>query len=352
MSDQLFVTTRKGLFELRRTTNGKWPVVGTHFLGVPVTNFMRDPRDGLQYVSLNRGHFGVKLHRSEDGQTWEEVATPSYAGIDDKKSLDELWVLEPGDGDTIWAGTVPGGLFKSDDQGATWTIAEQLWNAPGKEAWFGGGFDEPGIHTILAHPENPRKIIVGLSVGGSWKSSDNGETWEAIGKGQWAEYVPPSNKYDLETQDPHRIARCTAHPDVLWVQHHNGMFRSTDNGSEWTELHPPVSNFGFACVAHPSDPDTAWYAPAVDDEIRYPVDGKVVVLRTRDGGETFDELRTGLPQIHAYDLIYRHAFEIDASGEVLAMGSTTGNLWISEDQGDTWELINAHLPPIYAVRFG
>ncbi|MCB1211974.1 MAG: hypothetical protein KDK97_21815, partial [Verrucomicrobiales bacterium] len=96
----------------------------------------------------------------------------------------------------------------------------------------------------------------------------------------------------------------------------------------------------------------AWFVPAVADQCRVPVDGALVVNRTRDGGQTWQTLRSGLPQQHAYDLMYRHALDVDATGDRLAMGSTTGALWISEDQGDRFELINGHLPPIYAVRFG
>jgi len=42
---------------------------------------------------------------------------------------------------------------------------------------------------------------------------------------------------------------------------------------------------------------------------------------------------------------------VDDSGDVLAVGSTTGNLWISEDGGDSWQTISSNLPPIYCVRF-
>lgn len=91
--------------------------------------------------------------------------------------------------------------------------------------------------------------------------------------------------------------------------------------------------------------------PAVKDEKRVPVDARVVVTRTRDGGKSSDVLSQGLPQQHAYDLTYRHAFDIDDSGDCLAFGSTTGSLWVSENQGEAWQLLNAHLPPIYALRF-
>ena len=82
-----------------------------------------------------------------------------------------------------------------------------------------------------------------------------------------------------------------------------------------------------------------------------PVDGRFVVTRTRDGGQTFETLNRGLPNEPAYDLIYRHGMDVDSSGEQLAIGSTTGGLWISENGGDAWQPISAHLPPIYCVRF-
>ncbi|MGH6912946.1 MAG: exo-alpha-sialidase, partial [Geminicoccales bacterium] len=104
-------------------------------------------------------------------------------------------------------------------------------------------------------------------------------------------------------------------------------------------------------VAHPRDPDTAWFVPAIKDERRIPVDGKLVVARTRDGGESFDVLSKGLPQRHAYDLVWRHALAVDASGDRLAFGSTSGGLWVSENGGDSWTMPEARLPPVAVVRF-
>src|SRR2546426_8105855 len=128
--------------------------------------------------------------------------------------------------------------------------------------------------------------------------------------------------------------------------------RSTDGSRSWQEVTAVTpSKFGFAVAAHPQDADTAWFVPAVKDECRVPVDGKLVVARTRDAGKSFQALGKGLPQQHAYDLVYRHGLAVDASGKHLALGSTTGGLWISENQGDSWECISTQLPPIYCVRF-
>jgi hypothetical protein len=138
----------------------------------------------------------------------------------------------------------------------------------------------------------------------------------------------------------------------MWCQHHNGVFRSEDAGATWHDL-PAIrpSKFGFAVAAHPHDARTAWFVPAIKDERRVPVDGKVVVARTRDGGKSFDVLTRGLPQHHAYDLVYRHALAVDDTGERLAFGSTTGGCWISEDGGDSWTSPEARLPPVSVVRF-
>jgi hypothetical protein len=167
-----------------------------------------------------------------------------------------------------------------------------------------------------------------------------------------ADFAPPEQQYERRGQDPHRIVQCRAAPDHLWIQHHNGIFKSTDGGLTCEEIRSAQpSHFGFPVVVHPEDPQTAWFVPGVKDQYRYPVDGAVVVSRTRDGAKSFEVLRNGLPQQHAYDLVYRHGLDIDTDGVTLAFGSTTGNLWVSEDQGDRWHNVSHHLPPIYCVRF-
>ncbi|MGE3143079.1 MAG: WD40/YVTN/BNR-like repeat-containing protein [Hyphomonadaceae bacterium] len=352
MSNRLLVATRKGLFDLK---NGA--VTRASFLGSPVTFALRDPRDGALYASLNLGHFGVKLHRSEDdGATWTELPAPSYAGVsgDPAPSLALLWTLAPGGVDepgALWAGTIPGGLFRSEDRGESWRLVQSLWDTPERARWFGGGYDHPGIHSICVDPRDSAVITVAVSCGGVWRSEDRGANWRLRTHGMWAAYMPPEQREDSAIQDPHCLSACAAAPDVMWVQHHNGAFVSTDAGAGWRELAVPPSSFGFAVAAHPHDPQTAWFAPALKDEFRYPVDGKVVVARTRDGGDTFEMLRAGLPQQDAYDLVYRHGLVVDETGARLAMGSTSGGLWLSDDGGDAWRAIEARLPPIYALRF-
>jgi photosystem II stability/assembly factor-like uncharacterized protein len=296
------------------------------------------------------------MHRSDDeGRSWKELPAPAFpADAADTPTLFQIWTMETGGPDEdgrLWAGAIPAGLFRSDDRGDSWQFVESLWNVPERPKWFGGGYDHAGIHTISPDPRDSQRLFIAISCGGVWDTRDGGKTWNLLGRGMIAGYMPPEQAGAPEVQDPHRVARCAAAPDVMWTQHHSGVFRSTDAGATWTQLKPPGEDFGFAVVAHPKDAGTAWLVPAIKDELRMPRDGALCVRRTRDGGKSWETLREGLPQQDAYDLIYRHGLDIDDTGNRLAMGSTTGALWASDNGGDRWALVNAHLPPIYAVRF-
>jgi hypothetical protein len=365
MTTTLLVGTRKGLFTLIERS-GRWAIDRVDFPGEPVSAGVVDA-DGTTYAALGTGHFGAHLWQRLAGGEWVEVAAPVYperpadatdvSGMTQQPwpwSLDLMWVLETGHTDhpgELWCGTIPGGLFSSPDRGATWELNRPLWDMPERTQWMGGGYDWPGVHSVSVDPRSADSMLVAVSCGGSWWTVDGGRTWTAS-TGMRNEYMPAGEEYDPVAQDPHRVARCAAHPDVVWNQHHNGCFRSVDGGRTWTEIvERPPSVFGFAVAAHPTDADVAWFAPAVKDELRVPVDGRMVVSRTTDGGASFEVLGDGLPSAHAYDLVYRHGLDVDATGERLAMASTTGSLWFSGNAGDRWVELQGHLPPVYFVRF-
>lgn len=370
MAERLYVGTHKGLFELARRGAGSdhcWDIVDVHFLGDPVSAVLAQGATSGQtegdtvYAALDLGHFGAKLWRRDGAAGWRELAAPAFPpkpedAQDDPHpwSLGKIWVIEPGGvAGRLWAGTMPGGLFRSDDGGESWALNETLWRLPERRQWFGvAGGEQPGINSVLVDPRNPSDIRVGVSTGGLWASRDAGTSWQIINRGMYNEYMPPEQRETPIAQDIHRLARCAAHPDIVWCQHHNAVFRSEDAGATWRELSAiRPAKFGFAVAAHPRDPQTAWFIPAAKDERRIPVDGELVVARTTDGGASFEVLRNGLPQRHAYDLVYRHALDVDPSGAVLAFGSTSGGVWISEDRGDSWTAIDARLPPVATVRF-
>jgi hypothetical protein len=356
---QLLVSTRKGLFCLPRQGRG-WGAGTPHFLGENVSlAWGVSATEGPWYAGMNLGHFGVKLKVSFDlGRTWEERAVPAYpdgaviATADGKPpapaTLKQFWALEGHQG-RLWAGTAQGGLFHSDDEGRTWTLNTSLWNAPERMEWFGGGTEFPAVHSLCFHgPE----ILLGVSCGGVWLSKDTGATWTNVGEGLFATFLPPDQQGKKSVQDPHMMVQCPAQPQYVWIQHHNGVFASTDGGMTFRHCaNAPSNGFGFAVAVHPKDGGTAWFVPAIKDETRVPLDGRLAVVRTRDGGASFESITQGLPEHSAYDIVLRHALAVDNTGTTLAMGSTTGGLWTSHDEGTSWTLHPTRFPPIHAVRF-
>lgn len=366
---QMFAGTRKGLFRYERD-NGRWRLQDEWFLGDAVPALVHDARDGALYVAVEHGHFGSKLHRCSAQGQWQELDPPRYPprpeGVAESVcpmrqipipwSLEKIWSLATGGAEqpgVLWCGTIPGGLFRSDDHGQSWQLDEGLWNRPERARWFGGGYDFPGIHSIAVNPQDSDDIVIAVSCGGVWRTLDGGGNWKQMAHGMFYDFDPDESEPDPENQDPHSLVRCAADPEQMWSQHHCGIFRWLPDKARWqsvSDVQP--SAFGFAVAVHPKDPDTAWFVPAVKDEFRYPVDGKLVVSRTRDGGQTVESLSRGLPSDKAYDLIYRHGLAVNATGETLAMGSTTGSLWVSENAGDDWLQLSAHLPPVYCLQIG
>ncbi|MDP1532539.1 MAG: exo-alpha-sialidase, partial [Rubrivivax sp.] len=258
-SDRAWVATRKGLFELRRQ-GGDWQIERISFLADPVSMLLPPQEGGGMLAPLNLAHIGVKLHASDDqGASWREVATPAYPAQPDGVAgpawkLAQVWSLEAAGG-TVWAGTLPGGLFRSSDFGASWQLVDSLWNHPMRSEWVGGGADVPGIHSICPHPGQPGELLAGVSCGGAWVTRDDGASWQVQAQGMRADFMPPELAGVENAQDPHRIVRSPTQPEVLWCQHHCGIWRSGDNAASWQEIKAPVSSFGFAVAVHPQDAD-------------------------------------------------------------------------------------------------
>jgi photosystem II stability/assembly factor-like uncharacterized protein len=396
MRDTLVLATKKGTLLLDRR-DGRWVPRPIAHAGMSVSYAARDPRDGTLWAAMDHAHWGPKLSRSrDDGATWEHLSQIAYpkgarfveqhlptpeemAGSDaapkrpttyKDASLLKVWVLAFGGNDepgTIHAGTLPGGLFTSRDGGDTWELNLPLWNhesrggdlfagdATSRNDWGGTpaamayGEFVPGIHSVVVDPRDSKRMLVGVSCAGVLATTDGGRTWQGRNRGLLNDYLP---KPDAEWgHDPHFVTQCPGDPDVVWQQNHTGVFVSRDGARTWQRVsRPDVGvHFGFPIAADDRDGRTAWVVPAKGDDERMAPGAGLFVARTEDGGETWTPLRKGLPQEHAYDVVYRHA--LDASGDRVCFGSTTGNLYLSEDRGETWQCVGQNFPPIHSVRF-
>lgn len=351
---KILVGSTKGLL-IFDSQGQEFVLSDVHFKGLPVSTII-DGGDGRRFwVALSMKHWGPKLFMtSNGGLDWKEVSVPLYPEDVNVREgrraiLKLIWsgLYQPSS-DLLWLGTEPGGLFVSKDQGKSFSLVKSLWNHPSREEhWFGGGRDEAGIHTILQHPHNPNQLIVGVSCGGVFISMDAGLNWRMCNVGLRADYLPdPTGPYG---HDPHMIRICQTDPNTMWQQNHCGVFVSRNGGASWLDVTAPdaYGRYGFPIVIDDSNPEKAWIIPAESDEQRVAKDQRLVVCCTEDGGDTWQKFTEGLPQKDCFDLVFRHAFT--RVPDLMAFGTTTGNLFLSSDQGVSWEHVSAFLPAIHSV---
>lgn len=348
----LLLGTRKGLIVYEKIGND-WKLAATHFIGIPVSMVLTNNLDWWAF--LDHGHWGVKIHHSSNkGGSWRELQAPVYPKGEEVKdgipaNLRYIWAAAQAE-NKVWLGTDPGGLFETSDAGETFRLNRGLWDhSSRKEGWFGGGRDQPGIHSVCIDPRDKDHIYIAISCAGVFETKDGGQTWCPKNKGLKADFLPDPNAEI--GQDPHLLVMSQSNPDVLWQQNHCGIFRTTNGGESWDDVtdYDGVANFGFTIVSHPENEQQAWVVPGVSDGVRVAVDQKLQVCRTDDGGNTWKSFSKGLPQEGCYDIVYRHC--MDFNGSEMVFGTTTGNLFVSSDLGESWDCISNYLPMVYCVHF-
>ena len=205
-------------------------------------------------------------------------------------------------------------------------------------------------HTILIDPSDPDHLHVAISAAGVFRSHDGGNTWRPANRGLRSEGIPDP---DAEVGHcVHRIARHPARPDVLFMQKHWDVMRSDDSGKSWREISGNLpSDFGFPIVVHTHQPETVYVVPITSDSEHFPPEGKLRVYRSRSGGDDWQPLTRGLPQVDCYVNVLRDAMAVDALDPCgVYFGTTGGQVYASPDGGDNWEPIVRDLPRVLSVE--
>ena len=358
MPAKLLVGTSKGLIILDPTTN--WRVESVLFEGLPISMVYVDERSHTWWVAISHKHWGEKLHYSgNEGKQWHEVSVPHFNNNfyrpGKQASLKKIWCMQHAGNDKpggLWLGTEPGGLFYSSDLGKNFHLIESLWNHPSRldpNQWFGAGKNFPFIHSIVLDPRDSKHVYVGVSCAGIFETQDGGQSWQSKNKGLVAAYLP--NPKAEVGHDPHRILLCPTDPDILWQQNHCGIFRTVNGGAEWHDVSGEngLPKYGFALAIDEKDSNEAWVIPAQSDERRIPVDLKLTICKTIDAGKNWTPSDQGLPQSNAFDLVLRHAFV--KKENMLAFGTNNGNLYKSDDHGDSWKALSQNLPLVNYLAF-
>ncbi|MGQ0566043.1 MAG: WD40/YVTN/BNR-like repeat-containing protein [Gemmobacter sp.] len=347
----VLVGTTKGLFLLTSGPDrARWRLSGPFCDGWPVNHAIGDAATGDIWAGGGGTWYGPGVWRRAGGD-WTLSQGPF-------EPAEQVWSLAR-DGARMLAGTKPAMLWESHDQGATWAKLPALTDQPGAEEW------QPGaaglvLHTILCGGQG--QVTVGISSAGAFHTQDGGQTWER--RTRRSNRPGPAGAldrfYDGEEFRPEgEIFSCVhnmafgAAPGLIYMQNHQGVYRSRDGGQAWEEITEGLpSTFGFPVAAHPRDPGTLWVFPLNGDSIgRYPVDGVAKVWRSRDGGETWAGFGAGLPERDFFATVLRQGMANDRADPAgVYFGTNSGSVFASRDEGETWQEIAAHLPTVLSVE--
>lgn len=353
----LSIGTAKGLFLARSDDqrNG-WEVTGPLFPMAAIYAVGVDKRRATPRLlaSVDKSHFGSTVATSDDlGVTWDEPeAAPLAFPAGTDTALVRVWQFAPGpasEPDLVYAGTQPSALFRSVDGGRTYELVKGLWEHPHRELW-GAGFGGQAIHTVLPHPTDPASVVVAMSTGGVYRTSDGGDSWSPSNTGIKAYFMPdPFPEYG---QCVHKVARHPDRPDQLFAQNHHGVYRTDDGGDHWVSIADGLpSDFGFPILAHPHRPGVVYTFPLTADSCRFPTDERCRVFRSEDAGATWTGLTEGLPDGPFYPAVLRDAMcADDAYPAGVYFGTRSGEVYASADEGDSWRRIAANLPDVLCVR--
>jgi hypothetical protein len=306
------------------------------------------------WAGTSSEHWGAILRWSDDfGAKWTKPETgtvrfPDKAGA----SLKQIWQISPGradDLDTMYCGVEPAALFVSRDAGASWSLVRGLWDHPHRPRWEPGG-GGLCLHTIVLDPLRASRVTVAISTGGVYRTDDGGATWRAMNRGVRAEFLP--DKHPEFGQCVHKVVQHPSRPDRFFLQNHWGLYRSDDGGESWRDVANGVpSDFGFAMAAHPHDADSVYIVPIESDGFRCTPGARLRVYRTRNGGRSWQALGRGLPQEGAYETVLRDALSTDTLRPAgVYFGTRSGKLYASRDEGASWRLALDGLPPIVCVK--
>ena len=242
----------------------------------------------------------------------------------------------------------------------SWEPFSSFNDDPQYREWMGaqqdGTPDGPKLHSIIVDPRDPSHLYFAMSGGGVHETLDSGRTWKPLVKG--LEVVEGFDPTTITFHDPHCVRLCPSNPDRLYQQNHCGIYRLDRPSNEWVRIGKKMPEDDRRHrLPDGRAPARRRHRLGVPDGRHRPcgrasaIDGVPAAFVTRNGGKTWQRLDGGLPKSQAWWTVKRQAMTADAHDPVgLYFGTTSGELWMSRDEGKKWALHRA--PPARDLRGG
>jgi hypothetical protein len=359
---RVYLGTRKGIYvaESERARR-KWKVRGPYEAGGDVYHVKPDPRaPGHVYAGVNNAYWGPMMFRSKNhGRTWTEIAPPLLPVQKDRKPqmgpgatpapIQAIWHIEPGpatEPDTLFVGVDPYSLYRSDDRGASWQPVAGINEHSTKENWNPGN-GGPCLHTIIVDPTRPSRMYVGISAAGMFRSDNGGDSWRPANKGVLIDFLP--EKAPEVGQCVHKVVLDPANPETSYRQDHNGIHVSHDGMESWKRVGKGLkSDFGFGAAVASARAGSAYFVP-LDGQARTSWGGALEVYRWDEKPGKFTPLIRG--RVTRGQLgSHREGIAVDTlDSPGIYVGTTTGQLVASPDDGRSWLEVPYNFPGIHSV---
>ncbi len=348
----LLIGTVKGVFLYHTdAARQQWTLTGPHLGGWEIYSLCGDSRNSRILAGTLSWQTGPTIRTTKDfGATWEPVERDPRFAEGSKAELKHIWQIVPGHPSqpgTWYAGTDDAALFVSRDDGKTWSELTGLTNHPTRPRWM-GGFGGLCLHSIVVDHEHPKRLWVGISAVGVFRSDDAGESWKLCNEG--LHNVAPEFIKDPDLgRCVHKIAGDPTRSGALLMQYHGGVFKTDDAADHWTRISAGLPHdFGFPLAVTARD---LFIVPLLADTNRVVPDGALKIWRSRDRGKTWRALTSGLPQKEHYVGVLRDAMTSDPlTPSGIYLGTTGGEIFYSKNDGDDWEKLPASFPRITTLK--
>jgi photosystem II stability/assembly factor-like uncharacterized protein len=349
----VLVGTRKGCFLLESDDARRdWKLRGPYCEGWPVYHAIYDGSSGSIYAAAASEWHGSAIWRSSDlGETWDHSSEGLAYEADGEKKMSKVSNLAARNG-RLLAGVEMPGIFESRDDGVNWTLLSTLAGEPGSTMWDDPANQPPGhlgVSALMFDTEEDDRFWAIVQGMGLFETTDDTKSWTPRNVGLRADWPREIDEVGFCV---HKLVRSPSYGDRMYQQNHVGMHRSDDAGQTWTEITDGLpTEFGFAAAVHPHDQNTFYVIPLDPGHGRTMPDGHASVWRTRDAGESWQRLDNGLPKSDAWVGVLREGMAIDTyESPGLYFGTSTGQVFASADEGESWSEIASYLPAISSVE--